>query len=378
MQRTSRPEFNSSDPLELQDPEIYRTIFRAVNAGICIADATARDMPVLYVNPAFEAMTGHTHEEMVGKNCRILQCPDTDPAVVATLRSAIQERREVVAVLLNHRKDGTQFWNELFLSPVRNRAGKVTHFLGIQNDVTERVEFEIALRESEKLAAVGRLAASIAHEINNPLEAVMNLIYLAQRTECSPETQQYLGTADQELQRVKSITAQSLRFFKQSTRPQTTSCAELLTPVLALYQSRLDNAGIAVERRKRSTHTLICMESEIRQVLNNLVGNAIDAMQRGGRLLVRSREATDWRTGRPGLAITIADTGSGIASKMLGSIYKAFYTTKGIGGTGLGLWISRGIVERHNGRLLVRSSQRPGHTGTVFQLFLPSSEPAAA
>ena len=219
---------------------------------------------------------------------------------------------------------------------------------------------------------MGRLASSIAHEINNPLESMINLLYLAEHGECSPETRHYLGMADKELQRVKLITSQSLRFYKQSTRARAVGCTELLDSVLDLYHARLANSHVTVERRERSTGTIVCMESEIRQVLHNLVSNAIDAMHgRGGRLLLRTREATEWRSEAKGVVITVADTGSGISPEPLKSIYKAFYTTKGIGGTGLGLWISSEIVERHHGRILVRSSQEPGSNGTVFELFLP-------
>ena len=356
----------------LEELNLNRRIFRFVTSGITVANATLPDLPLTYVNPAFEVMTGYTLEEVQGRNCRFLQGNERDQPAVALIRDAIQGEREVVAVLKNFRKDGTPFWNELFLSSIRNREGKVTHYVGIQNDVTARVEFEAALRESEKLAAVGRLASSIAHEINNPLESVMNLVYLAQHAENPAEVAHYLATADKELQRVKLITSRSLRFYKQSTRPREVGCTELLNSVLDVYQSRLQNHSVSVERRERSTQSILCMDSEIRQVLNNLVSNAIDAMNvRGGRLLVRSREATDWRSGAQGVRMTIADTGSGISPDTMKNVYKPFYTTKGIGGTGLGLWISSEIVERHRGRLVARSAQREDKSGTVFELFLP-------
>jgi len=358
----------------IEELNLNRRIFRSVTSGICVTDATRQDLPITYVNPAFEVMTGYSLEEVLGKNCRFLQGAERDQPALELVREAVRDQREVVAVLRNFRKDGTPFWNELSLSPIRNREGELTHFVGIQTDVTARVEFEAALRESEKLAAVGRLASSIAHEINNPLESVMNLLYLAERTEELHEARVYLAAADKELRRVKLITSQSLRFYKQSTRPQAIGCAELVDSVLDLYQAKLLNSDVRVERRERSTQSIVCMESEIRQVLNNLVSNAIDAMHgKGGRLLVRSREATDWRSGGRGVLMTIADTGSGISRESLRHIYEAFYTTKGIGGTGLGLWISSEIVVRHHGRLRVRSAAggADGSNGTVFALFLP-------
>lgn len=138
-----------------------------------------------------------------------------------------------------------------------------------------------------------------------------------------------------------------------------------------MLQGRLVNNHIDVQKRKRAGQPVQCFGGEIRQVLSNLISNAIDSIPTGGRLLVRSREATDWETGAKGLILTVADTGTGMSREVEGKIFTAFYTTKGIGGTGLGLWISKEIVDRHRGKLRVRSSQKTGGSGTVFTLFLP-------
>ncbi len=362
-----------------EELHLNRRIFRSVTSGISVADATLPDMPLVYVNPAFEVMTGYCLEEVEGKNCRFLQGSVRDQPGLTQIREALRDKREVLTIIKNFRKDGSAFWNELSLSPIRNREGELTHVVGIQTDVTARVEFEAALRESEKLAAVGRLASSIAHEINNPLEAVTNLLYLARTADETNETMRYLAMADKELQRVAQITSQSLRFYKQSSRPQAISAAEMIHSVMDLYESRADNSQVTIERRDRSRELVVCLESEIRQVLNNLVRNAIDAMHgRGGRLLIRSRDATDWRTGVRGVVITIADTGSGISASTKHNLFKPFFTTKGLAGTGLGLWVSAEIVTRHQGRLTVRSRQRPESSGTVFQFFLPLQAAVAA
>ena len=362
-----------------EELHLNRRIFRSVTSGISVADATLPDLPLVYVNPAFEVMTGYCLEEVEGKNCRFLQGSYGDQPGVTQIREALREKREVITIIKNFRKDGSAFWNELSLSPIRNREGELTHVVGIQTDVTARVEFEAALRESEKLAAVGRLASSIAHEINNPLEAVTNLLYLARTAEDSGETMRYLAMADKELQRVAQITSQSLRFYKQSSKPQAISAEEMIHSVMDLYESRADNSQVLIERRDRSKARVVCLESEIRQVLNNLVRNAIEAMHgRGGRLLIRSRDATDWRTGVRGVIMTIADTGSGISASTQHNLFKPFFTTKGLAGTGLGLWVSAEIITRHHGHLTMRSSQRPESSGTVFQLFLPLQASAAA
>jgi len=351
---------------------LNRRIFRSVTAGISVASATLPDLPLVYVNPAFETMTGYSRSEVQGRNCRFLEGNERSQPALAVVRDALRNRRKGVAVLKNFRKDGTPFWNELSLSPILDDEGELTHYVGIQTDVTQRVDLEIALRESEKLAAVGRLASSIAHEINNPLTSVMNLIYLAQGTDPSKDTKDYLATADRELRRVKLITEQSLRFFRQSTKAQSTTPTELLEPILDLYQTHASNARVTIDLQERPSKAIVCMESEIRQVLSNLISNAIYAMQeRGGQLSVRSRETRDRGRGRDGILFTVADRGTGMSAETLSCIYKAFYTTKGIGGTGLGLWISCEIIERHRGTIRVRSAQRPGASGTVFEVFLP-------
>ncbi|MGI4854717.1 MAG: two-component system sensor histidine kinase NtrB [Janthinobacterium lividum] len=356
----------------MEELHLNRRIFKSVTSGISVADATLPDMPLTYVNPAFEVMTGYSLESVVGRNCRFLQRDERDQPGIALLREGIAQRKQVTVTLRNYRKDGSAFWNELFISPIRNRDGELTHYVGIQNDISARMEFEAALRQSEKLAAVGRLAASIAHEINNPLESVMNLLYLAQSEQDPAMVKHYVSEADNEVKRIAIITTQSLRFYRQNTRPQAMDCDDLLTSVLELYSPKLSRFNIATVHDRRAHAPVVCMESEVRQVLSNMVRNAIDAMRANtGKLEVRTRVKTDWQTGRRGVALTVADTGSGIAPDVIKKLYTAFFTTKGDAGTGLGLWVSANIVERHQGRLFVRSSIDPQRHGTVFVMFLP-------
>ncbi len=273
---------------------------------------------------------------------------------------------------LYERGDGTQGWISLTAAPILNEAGKVTGGVVAIADIDQQKRSEAALIQSEKLAVVGRLAASISHEINNPLEAVTNLLYLAKQNQDLPEEAKgYLEAADQELGRVSQIVSHTLRFHRQSTNPRAVPAEELLESTLGLYSGRLANSTIALSVRYRGTARVTCYEGEIRQTLNNLVGNAIEAMRTGGRLLIRTHDSCSWKTGEPGVRLCIADTGSGMTPEVRKRIFEAFYTTKGINGTGLGLWIAHGIVEKHHGMLHLRSSVRPGHSGTVFQLFLP-------
>ncbi len=269
--------------------------------------------------------------------------------------------------------DGSPRWLRGQARFVYGADGTPQRMVGINIDIHERKSAEETLIRTEKLAAVGRLASSIAHEINNPLESVTNLLYLARTSDALPDdVRLYLITAEAELRRASAITTQTLRFHKQATRPVEMTCDDLIGNVLTIYQSRLVNSRIKVEKRKRAHRPVLCMDGEIRQVMSNLIGNAIDAMHpQGGRLLLRSRVGHDWRSGREGLVVTVADTGPGISAEAMARIFEAFFTTKGIGGTGLGLWISKEIIDRHQGRLTLRTSQARGNSGTVFALFLP-------
>lgn len=246
--------------------------------------------------------------------------------------------------------------------------GSVIGIIVYGDDITDRKRTEAALLQSEKLAAVGRLASSIAHEINNPLEAITNLLYLAQHHVTDSITRTYLELADQELRRVSNIANQTLRFHKQASDPRAISAEDLFSTVLTIYEGRVKNSHIHVEIDHRTTRPIVCFEGDVRQVLNNLVGNAIDAMPRGGRLLIRSHDNAQ----RNGTVLTVADTGSGMSQETLAHIFEPFFTTKGIGGTGLGLWVSKEVAARHHGILEVRSSQRPGGSGSVFRLLLPN------
>ena len=239
----------------------------------------------------------------------------------------------------------------------------------------ERDRAAASLLQSEKLAAVGRLASSIAHEINNPLESITNLIYIVRNNPGLPEeARAQLELAESELQRAAEITKQSLRFHRQTTRPLPITAEALFLPVLALYKGRLVNSSIHLSTDFRGESRVICYEGEIRQVLSNLIGNAIDAMRTGGELKIRASCRKDWKTNASGLSIVVADSGHGMSEEVRQRVFDAFYTTKGIGGTGLGLWVSAEIIAKHKGTLKVRSNVEARRRGTSFRLFLPDFE----
>ncbi|RXH58173.1 histidine kinase [Granulicella sibirica] len=229
-----------------------------------------------------------------------------------------------------------------------------------------RVQAEDASRQAERLATAGKIAASIAHEINNPLEAVINLLYLMKDEKNEACRQEYLGQAQSEVNRISEITTHTLKFYRQQSAPELVDVTDLLETAIVLFQAKMDRAQIHVERFWEPDLPLVlCRAGEIRQVLANLVGNATDAMPTGGilRLVLRKREDT--------LEISVADTGCGISEETKQRIFEPFFTTKGAAGTGLGLSISAEIIARHGGQIELMSSTKPEDRGTQFRICLP-------
>ena len=262
--------------------------------------------------------------------------------------------------------------------PIRTTPNQVRWAGIIVQDISERKRGEEMLRKTEKLAATGRLAASIAHEVNNPLEAITNLLYLLRNfCDLNDTAMRYVTMAEREGKRIAEIAQQTLRFYRQSTLPHRASMAELLDSILDLYQARCSTLNIRVERQYDSDLDLYCFAGEVRQVFANLVGNAIDATSAGGLLVVRARRSRHWEyPGVSGVRFTVADTGYGMEEDVRERVFEAFFTTKEDTGTGLGLWVSHEIILKHRGIVRVRSrAGNPGKpSGTVFQIFLPDDE----
>jgi len=257
---------------------------------------------------------------------------------------------------------------------VRTDDGR-PHVLGIVMDVTARKHAEQMLQRSEKLAMVGRLAASIAHEINNPLESVTNLLYLIEHySKADPSAREYAKLAQQELGRVSNIARQTLGFYRESTLPMRVNLAEVTESVLQLYSRKIDQKSLSIVRRFDEVPAIEVFPGEMRQVISNLLMNAVEASPEKGRIVVRLRPARD--AGCAGVRLTIADEGHGIRAEHRKKIFEPFFTTKGEKGTGLGLWVTSGIVQKHGGTIRVRSNISPHRHGTVFSIFLPDGAPA--
>ncbi|MGA9671785.1 MAG: ATP-binding protein, partial [Terracidiphilus sp.] len=246
--------------------------------------------------------------------------------------------------------------------------------LEVGRDITNQIRAEEALRETERLAAMGRVAGIIAHEINNPLEAITNLVYLLRNhSSLDDEARHCAVLAEEELKRVSHITRQTLSFYRESKQPISVPMPELLQSVLTLQQRALQDNRITIRKPTFSPCFVQGFPVELRQIFLNLIGNSIQAMPNGGTLSVRVRLATDWTEQRRGVLISIIDTGTGIQAQDARRIFQPFFSTKSTKGTGLGLWISKGIVQKYDGRIAFRSFRHAGGCVTCFRVFLPGT-----
>jgi PAS domain S-box-containing protein len=339
--------------------------------------STRPDGTITSWNRAAEQLYGYTAEEAIGSSVARLAPPERRDEVEQN-RKTLNGGGHVASYQTERmRKDGTRWPVLLSVSSLRNARGEIVGTSAIARDISAEKKSQEAVRRSEKLATAGRLAASIAHEINNPLEAIVNLLYLARHD--SSHAAEYLTLAEKEVGRVAQLAQQTLGFVRDASSPASMDPAAIMDEILQLYSRKLERRQIRVTRRYRSHCQISGYSGELRQLLANLVVNASDAMADGGSLEVRVATGRDWSSGREGVRITVADNGSGIPRDQLRQIFEPFYTTKKDTGTGLGLWVSRGIVQKHGGSIRVRSRaegredgrENGRKTGTVFSIFLP-------
>ncbi|HET9695826.1 MAG TPA: PAS domain-containing protein [Terriglobales bacterium] len=369
---------NSEQALTLSRKEIERqwaeleTIYRTAPIGLALFDPV--EFRYLKLNDRQAEIVGLPPDQILGKTLTEIAPIEGLHEMFEGVAKGEPLRNALLEGELPMRPGEHRYWNVNY-EPVFGPDGSVQAITAASLEITSQKRAEQALAQSEKLAVVGRLAASIAHEINTPLESVTNLLFLARNSSNLESVRKYLDIAESELTRVSQIATQTLRFHRQSSRATPTRVYEILDNVLALYHGRTLNAGIKVVKQYHETTALTCFADELRQVFANLISNAIDATPSGGTIVVRKRERTDWRTGRRGVRVTVADSGQGMSAETKRRIFEAFFTTKGNTGTGLGLWVSHGIVEKHGGIFKVRSSQDAKHHGTVFSLFIPYDNP---
>ena len=329
-------------------------------------------------NESAERLFGYKASEIIGKPITTIIPPelqDDEPLILAKIRAG---ERIAHFHTVRLRKDGERIDVSLTISPVRDERGNIVGAAKIVRDITETKKMELALRTTEKLAAAGRLAATVAHEINNPLEAVTNLVYLANRDlPDSLKVSRYLELASRELERVAHIARQTLGFYRDTSGPVRFSLTEILDDVVSLYEKRFETRRITVLKQYETRMEITSLAGEIRQAFSNLITNAIDAMPSGGSLVLRVSRSHEWSSSHvQGVRVTIVDNGCGISEQHRKNLFQPFFTTKKDVGTGLGLWITRSIVEKNGGAIRLKTSTGLVKHGTAFSIFLPLDERA--
>jgi two-component system, cell cycle sensor histidine kinase and response regulator CckA len=360
--------------------QLQAKAFDAFLQGVTITDPKRPNNPIVYANDGFTRLTGYSRAEIMGRNCRVLQGKETSPEAVATIREAVGAGRPCFVELLNYRKDGTAFWNALSIAPIIE-DGRLTHFVGVQTDITAFKQMEQQLRQSQKMQAIGHLAGGVAHDFNNLLTVINGCCELLRTdrdlgSNAAPLVDEIHRAGD----RAATLTRQLLAFGRKTVlRTRVVSLNDVVTDFRRLI-GRLIGEDVQLATEFRADPGLVRVDpGQMEQVLMNLVVNARDAMPRGGTVTIATRDAfldedyarrnDDLRPGRYVL-LAVTDTGCGMDPTTLARIFEPFFTTKSVGkGTGLGLAMVYGILKASGGHVSVESEPA---RGTTIQLYLPA------
>ena len=357
-----------------ESEERWATTLQSIGDAVISTDSAGK---ILFMNEVAQRLTGWSLSEakeidlrevfnIVNEETRI----KPESPVDKVLRSGL------VVGLANHtaliQRDGTELPIEDSAAPIRNRSGEIEGVVLVFHDVLEQRNTEKALRTSDRLSTTGRLAATIAHEIHNPLDAIANLLYLIDQDTQESSTREFATMASRELVRVTQMTRRMLAFQRESAKPIPVQIREILGTVIELYERKFKAEEIEFEQRIEIDGHILALPGELRQMFANLVGNAIEAVApRKGKISLRAYASRDWKSQRPGVRVVVADNGPGIPAEVRPRILEPFFTTKGEGGTGLGLWIASDILRKYNGVMKLRTSTQPHCCGTCFSIFLP-------
>ncbi len=361
---------------ELRESESqFRSLANSIPQLAWMADSTGS---IDWYNQRWYEYTGSTLEQVRGWGWKLVHHPDHLERVRRKYQQCIDSGADWEDTFPLRGRDGDYRW---FLSralPIKDTNGNIVRWFGTNTDITERKQSEEALVKSERLAAMGRLAGIIAHEINNPLEAISNAFYLLrEHASLDEEARYYARLAEEELARVAHITKQTLSFYRESQQAVPVSLSDVLENIIELQSRRLQLSNIALEKRFETQGIIQGYPVELKQVFLNMIGNAVQAMPGGGRLRIRLSESFDRSNCRKGMRVSVYDTGVGIRPEHAKKIFEPFFSTKEAKGTGLGLWISKGIIQKYQGTIRFRSMSLQGKNVTCFSVFVPSSATTA-
>ncbi len=319
-------------------------------------------------NPAAFRLFGYSADEMVGSSILRL-IPENLHSDENTILESIRAGRPLEHFeTVRLAKDGRLIEVSITVSPIRDNEGRVTGASKILRDVSDRKRAERSLIQAEKIAATARMAATIAHEVNNPLEAVMNLLYLLRSSITDEEGMNYLSTAEGELERVSHIAKQTLGYYREHAAASAASLSELAEHAISIYEPRCTAANIEISTSFQSSRKPVLRRGEMMQVISNLIANSIHAMPSGGLLSISVEDADEPISG---ITLIVSDTGVGIAPNDLPRVFEAFFTTRSTVGTGIGLFVTKQFVEGHGGHLSITSEKDAANHGTTIRIFLP-------
>jgi len=320
-------------------------------------------------NAAATRVFGYLPGEMIGQPILKLIPPDLHSDERTIIESIRAGRRVEHFETVRLTKDGRLIDVSLTISPIRDGDGRIIGASKILRDVSARKRIEQSLLQAEKIAATGRMAATIAHEINNPLEAIVNLLFLLRPMITRAEGIKYLASAESELARVSHIAKQTLGYYRELASASRAPLSDIAEQAIAIYEPRCTGTGIVVRKSLESSRRVMIRRGEMMQVISNLITNSMYGMPTGGTLSI---SVSDTETPSEGVVLTVADDGVGIAPEVLPKVFDAFFTTRYTVGTGIGLFIARQFVEGHGGTIRIESSNQAEHHGTVLRVFLPA------